>query len=193
MKVTSELCRYLYLPAKQFCDKFFNQHQALKHVVCEKLEVQDKFIKGLQESRSAYLIDQVRQAATVQDNMKDLMMHDEPKKALEGAKIEEIEDNPGKVYTVGKKDQHIVADPQPTRTLQKVKGIANMLQVKVEANPPEAEEGTDAEKIFDMTAAPEDEEQGLKKLDKQIEKEMDKANPNMNRLIKNFRERRLTI
>lgn len=39
MQVASEHCVYLYLSAKQFRDKFFNQSNLLKHTVCEKVEV----------------------------------------------------------------------------------------------------------------------------------------------------------
>lgn len=35
IQVASESCSYLYLSAKQFMEKFFNQSYALKHSICE--------------------------------------------------------------------------------------------------------------------------------------------------------------
>ena len=54
MQVTSEHCSYLYLSAKQFRERFFNQGYVLKHVVCEKLEIQDRFIEDLQACKNAF-------------------------------------------------------------------------------------------------------------------------------------------
>ena len=116
-------------------------------------------------------------------------MHEEPKLALKGVKIEEIEYNPGKVYNIAKSDQ-VLAQYAPQTKVQKVHGSSNKF-LSIKAEPQMANH--ESSQIFDMTAAPENDETGVKKLDKLIEQEMDKADPNMNRLIQNFRQRRLTI
>ena len=54
MQVASENCLYLYLSKHHFVDKFFNQSQPLKHVLCEKLEMQDKFIKDLKVKKTTF-------------------------------------------------------------------------------------------------------------------------------------------
>jgi len=56
IQVSSETCVYLYLPAKQFKDKFFNQSFAMKHSVCEKMEMQDKWIEDLEAKKNAFFI-----------------------------------------------------------------------------------------------------------------------------------------
>ena len=39
IQVASDQCVYLHLSSKNFREKFFNQSYALKHLVCEKLEM----------------------------------------------------------------------------------------------------------------------------------------------------------
>jgi len=60
MQVASDACTYLYLPAKQYRDKFFNQGNVRKHQVCGKLEVQEKFIEDLQAKKSAFQVSQLK-------------------------------------------------------------------------------------------------------------------------------------
>lgn len=39
MQVSSDECKYLFLSARNFREKFFDQSQALKHTICDKLEM----------------------------------------------------------------------------------------------------------------------------------------------------------
>jgi len=62
MQVTGNKdCVYLYLTAKNFLEKFFNANNALKHVLCEKLEMQDKFHEDLEAKKTTF---QFRNAKT---------------------------------------------------------------------------------------------------------------------------------
>lgn len=48
MQVASEACHYLFLPTKQFRDKFLNMCFALKKSVSSKVEWQDQLMKDLE-------------------------------------------------------------------------------------------------------------------------------------------------
>jgi len=54
MQVASESCIYLFLSAKNFREKFFDQSVVMKHTICEKLEMQDKFIEELEVKKTNF-------------------------------------------------------------------------------------------------------------------------------------------
>jgi len=47
VQVTSESCRVLFIEHKDFLDRIYNTHPHIKHLLCEKLELQDKFHSDL--------------------------------------------------------------------------------------------------------------------------------------------------
>ena len=49
MKVNTEKCEVLFIEIKEFKDKFYNPNPAFKHILCEKLELQEQFHEELEE------------------------------------------------------------------------------------------------------------------------------------------------
>ena len=49
MKVNTEKCEVFFIDIKDFKDKFFNSNPAFKHILCEKLELQELFHEELEK------------------------------------------------------------------------------------------------------------------------------------------------
>ena len=54
MKVSSTNCELFFIDIKEFKDKFYNSNPAFKHVLCEKLELQEKFHEDLEEHANEF-------------------------------------------------------------------------------------------------------------------------------------------
>ena len=49
MKVNTEKCEVYFIDVKDFKDKIFNTNPAFKHILCEKLELQEVFHEQLEK------------------------------------------------------------------------------------------------------------------------------------------------
>ena len=49
MKVNTEKCEVYFIDIKDFKDKFYNSNPAFKHILCEKLELQEVFHQELEK------------------------------------------------------------------------------------------------------------------------------------------------
>ena len=54
MQTNSENCEVFFIEMKEFKDKFYNNNPAFKHILCEKLELQEQFHEELQEQANAF-------------------------------------------------------------------------------------------------------------------------------------------
>ena len=55
MKVNTEKCEVYFIDVKDFKDKFFNSNPAFKHILCEKLELQQVFHEELEKKATEFL------------------------------------------------------------------------------------------------------------------------------------------
>ena len=54
MKVNTEKCEVFFIDVKDFKDKFFNSNPAFKHILCEKLELQQVFHEELEKKATEF-------------------------------------------------------------------------------------------------------------------------------------------
>ena len=54
MKVNTEKCEVFFIDVKDFKDKFFNSNPAFKHILCEKLELQQVFHDELEKKATEF-------------------------------------------------------------------------------------------------------------------------------------------
>lgn len=132
MQVASESCFYLYLPAKQFKDKFFNQSFVMKHTVCEKLEVQDRFIEDLEAKRSAFQVNNAKMNLPVKRDEREELPEPEPEMMVnqKEAPTMQMEFTPDNIRAALMQNGKKKRDSKGVSHPSKIKGLAQFTNQK---------------------------------------------------------------